>query len=59
MLCLTGDTTPDGFTLPIPKNHWDPDNPKMKPPAGHDVKKFYLSPSIKYSGCQVYAPKFK
>ena len=39
--------------------YWDPKNPKMKPPKGHDVSRIYLSPSIHYSGCDVYAPKYE
>jgi len=55
---FSGDVTKKGERLAIPKNHWDPRNPEMKPPPGHDVNKFYFSPSIKYAGCEVYARKF-
>ena len=50
-----GDVTPEGTQLRPPSNHWDDLNPNMKPPAGHDVSKIYLSPSIKYAGCNVYS----
>ena len=54
-----GDITPEGIQLNPPANHWDPKNPKMRPPKGHDVSRIYLSPSIHYSGCNVYAPKYE
>ena len=54
-----GDITPEGIQLNPPANHWDPKNPKMRPPDSHDVSRIYLSPSIHYSGCDVYAPKYE
>lgn len=57
-LDLSGDYTPEGVRLKPPANHFDEDNPEMAPPEGHDINKIYLSPSIRYAGVQVYAPKW-
>ena len=55
---LVGDLTSTGAEIVIPKNHFRPDHSRneMRPPPGHDTQKFYLSPSIKYAGLEVYAP---
>ena len=48
-----GDVALGGNELQEGEGHY---NDKWKP-TGFDTKKIFLSPSIKYSGCPVYAKK--
>ena len=56
---LIGDVTPEGIELNPPPGHFDPKVKGKGPPKGFDVSQIYLSPSIRYSGCDVYAPKWR
>ena len=55
---ITGDITPEGIELRPPANHFDDkaEDPSMLPPDDLDVYNIYVSPSIIYSGLEVYAP---
>ena len=50
-----GAVTPEGVEIRPPPGHFD-DKGKNKPPEGFDIHHIYLSPSIKYSGQDAYAP---
>ena len=47
-----GDISLGGKVVSAPDNHYTED---WKPPD-HDTSQIFLSPSIKYAGCTVYAP---
>ena len=46
-----GNLIAGGSMVRQPKGHYTKDNK----PAGFDVDHIFVSPSIKYSGCEVYA----
>ena len=50
---ITGDVAFGGSELHEGEGHY---NDEWKP-KGFDTKKIFISPSIKYSGCPVYAKK--
>ena len=58
---FAGDLTPEGEKLRPPSNHFDVEatDARLRPPKGHDINKIYISPSIRYAGHQVYAPRVK
>ena len=45
-----------GYTLRPQVTHFDEKN---KPDEQQDIKQISLSPTIRYSGCQAYAPKYE
>ena len=52
MLCMyAGSLVVGGKEVNQPKGHYTKDNK----PKGFDVDQIFVSPSIKYSGCEVYA----
>ncbi|XP_070553198.1 neuralized-like protein 4 [Ptychodera flava] len=52
-LLMPGDYLMDGTKLCEAPGHFTPDHK----PEGFDTKQLFLSPSIRYSGCDVYAPQ--
>ena len=45
-----------GITLRPHSGHFDEKN---KPEEQSDAKQIFLSPTVKYAGCQSYAPKYE
>ena len=56
---MIGDVAHDGEELRPPPGPFDPTVPGKAPPKGFDISKIYLSPSIRYAGCDVYAPRWR
>lgn len=51
---LSGDAAIGGSMLQPQQSHFDEKN---KPDEQPDVKQIVLSPTIRYAGCQAYAPR--
>ncbi|XP_013418958.1 neuralized-like protein 4 [Lingula anatina] len=52
-LLMPGDLAMGGHQLATQPGHFN----ENKKPDGFDIKQIFLSPTIRYSGCQTYAPK--
>ena len=54
-VCIKGNLIAGGTEVRQPRGHFT----KHSKPVGFDVDQIFVSPSIKYSGCEVYAKATK